>query len=83
MSRAALSLTTTQQERIDRLVRSGHYDGANDVVEQGLRLLEERERQASDFIAGIEDEIEKGLTSGDPTPMETVEELLISFRRAR
>jgi len=77
---STVSLTQEQQDLVDRLVRSGRFDGANDVVASGLRLLEEREREASRFIAGLEAEIEKGLGSGDALPMEPAEELLAAFR---
>jgi antitoxin ParD1/3/4 len=56
-----LSLTPQQQDLIDRLVSSGRFHGANDVVAAGLRLLEEREKQAADLVAGLEAEIDKGL----------------------
>ncbi|MGK6316821.1 type II toxin-antitoxin system ParD family antitoxin [Neorhizobium sp. DT-125] len=78
-----VSLTKEQQDLVDRLVRSGRFEGANDVVASGLRLLEEREREASRFIAGLEAEIEKGLRSGDAVPMEPAGELLAAFRRRK
>ncbi|WP_313195034.1 type II toxin-antitoxin system ParD family antitoxin [Shinella zoogloeoides] len=79
----AVSLTKEQQALVDRLVRSGRFDGTNDVVSTGLRLLEEREREAARFLADIEDAIESGLASGDAVEMETAESLVATFRRRR
>ncbi|MDX3930138.1 MAG: type II toxin-antitoxin system ParD family antitoxin [Shinella sp.] len=79
-SRSAVSLTVQQQELIERLVRSGRFDGVNDVVSTGLRLLEEREKQAANFIWGLEREIEKGINSGAAVPMESSDELRTMFR---
>ena len=76
-----VSLSKEQQALIDRLVRTGRFDGANDVVSSGLRLLEEREREAAAFVSGLEEEIEKGVSSGDPAEMEMAETLMAAFRR--
>ncbi|EUB95495.1 addiction module antidote protein, CC2985 family [Rhizobium sp. CF080] len=80
---SAVSLTPQQQDLIDQLVRSGRFDGANDVVATGLRLVAEREKEASAFIASLEEGIEKGLKSGNALPMESAEELLASFRQRK
>jgi antitoxin ParD1/3/4 len=81
--RTAVSLTREQKTFVDRLVRSGRFDGASEVVSTGLRLLEEREREAARFVAALEDEIEKGLESGDAVEMESAETLSAAFRRER
>jgi antitoxin ParD1/3/4 len=83
MPQASVSLTPQQLELVERLVRSGRFDGATDVVSTGLQLLEERERSASDFIGRIERAIEKGLASGEAAPMEPAQDLLARFRPAR
>jgi antitoxin ParD1/3/4 len=80
---SAISLDKQQQELIDRLVRSGRYGGANDVVATGLRLLEEREAQAATLVAEVEAEIATGLASGAAAPMEAADALLADFRRRR
>ena len=80
---AAVSLTEEQQKLVERLTRSGRFNGANDVVATGLRLLDEREKAAASFIAELEIEIEKGIASGDAAPMERVEDLLADFRQAQ
>lgn len=81
--RTAISLTREQQTLVDRLVRTGRFDGANDVVSTGLRLLEEREHETARFVAELEGEIERGLASGDATEMESAEALGAAFRHRR
>lgn len=80
---SAVSLNKKQQELIDRLVPTGRYGGANEIVAAGLRLIEEREAQASGFLNDLEAEIETGLASGDAVPMETAADLIADFRRSR
>lgn len=78
-----ISLTRQQQDLVEKLVRSGRFDGVHDVVAASLRLLEEREIQAAAFVADIEAEIDAGVRSGAATPMETAQELLAGFRSGR
>ena len=77
---SSISLTSEQQALVDDLVRTGRFAGANDVVATGLRLLEDRENQAAAFVSALEDEVELGLCSGEPAPMEPASTLLASFR---
>lgn len=79
----AISLDEKQQELVDRLVQSGRYDGASDVVAMGLKLVEERERNAAAFTADLEAEVEIGLSSGAAEPMESASDLIAEFRRHR
>ena len=37
-------LSDRQQEWVEKLVRSGRYQNASEVLREGLRLVEERER---------------------------------------
>jgi antitoxin ParD1/3/4 len=81
----SVSLTSHQQEFVESLVDSGRYQGVSEVVRAGLRLLEEREEKHKAFIARLEAAVEEGLASGEPEPLEPVEELIARFkaRRAR
>jgi antitoxin ParD1/3/4 len=80
---SAVSLTKEQQALVDRLVRSGRFDGTNDVVSTGLRLLEEHEREAAKVLAELEDAVGNGLASGEPVDMESAETLSALFRQRR
>ena len=77
----AIALDQKQRDLIDRLMRSGRFSSASDIVSRGLELLDEREADASRFLADIEAEVAKGLSSGPVGPMETAEQLLVDFRR--
>ena len=79
----AISLDDKQQQLVDRLVQAGRYDGANDVVAMGLKLVEERERNAQAFTQDLEAEVEIGLSSGPAIAMESAEELISEFRKNR
>ncbi|AYD01337.1 type II toxin-antitoxin system ParD family antitoxin [Neorhizobium sp. NCHU2750] len=78
-----ISLDDEQQKLIDRLVRAGRYHGANDVIAMGLKLIEERERQAEAFTSELEQAVDTGLASGPATLMENGSELIAAFRRPR
>ncbi len=78
---ATVVLTESQKEIVDRLVETGHYQGVDDVVSAGLHLLDDRDRQATSFIALLEREVLAGLESGSAVPMETADELLKMFRQ--
>ncbi|MBW9087518.1 type II toxin-antitoxin system ParD family antitoxin [Rhizobium wenxiniae] len=79
----AISLDDKQQQLVDRLVETGRYDGASDVVAMGLKLVEERERNAQAFTQDLEAEVEIGLSSGPAIAMESAEELISEFRKNR
>ena len=54
---------------IERLVQSGRYGSASDVVRAGLRLLEEREAK----VAALEDALVSGEKSGLATPFDSLD----------
>lgn len=80
---SAILLDDEQQELIDRLVREGRYNGTNDIIAMGLKLVEEREQQAEAFTSGLEAAVDAGLASGPSAPMENGSELIAEFRRSR
>ncbi|KAB0682683.1 type II toxin-antitoxin system ParD family antitoxin [Aureimonas leprariae] len=45
---------------VDTLVRSGRYASPAEVVEEGLRLVKEREKQLDWLRARLQDALEKG-----------------------
>lgn len=58
----ALQLAEPQRAFIDRQVETGRYASPAEVVDAGLRLLEEREDERSMLHA----ELRRGLASGTP-----------------
>jgi antitoxin ParD1/3/4 len=56
MSSRNVVLTERQEALIDTLVRSGRYHDADDVMQEGLRLLEDQE--------ALRAQVEEGRASG-------------------
>ena len=54
---------------IDQQVKGGRYDSASDVVEAGLRLLEEQEAR----LAALRAALIEGEQSGRPVPFDLEE----------
>jgi antitoxin ParD1/3/4 len=52
-----VSLTPTLQNYVRAKVRSGRYESASEVVRDSLRALQERERAAAGFWAGVRDQL--------------------------
>lgn len=65
-----ISLTPQLEELVKKKVSSGLYGSASEVVREGLRLLEERDRVRAMRIEELRGEIRQGLESGDPTPLD-------------
>jgi antitoxin ParD1/3/4 len=49
---------------IERLIESGRYSTASEVIRDGLRLIEEREQSREARLEWLRAEIQKGLDSG-------------------
>lgn len=54
-------LTDHHEEVIDRLVKSGRYQNASEVLREGLRLIELREAREAAKLAALRDAVEVGL----------------------
>ena len=52
------------------LLATGRYASASEVLRDGLRLLEDREKQREAKLAALKDAIREGLESGAPTPFD-------------
>ena len=59
-----IELTPRHKQYIDNKVKSGAYAAPDEVVREGLRLLE-AEEQRSRRIARLQAEVEKGFTGPD------------------
>lgn len=55
---------------VRELLASGRYASASEVLRDGLRLLEDRERQREAKIAALRDAIREGLESGAAAPLD-------------
>lgn len=61
------------EDFIKDLVQSGRYASASEVVRDGLRLIEDREKRRDVKLAELRDAIKQGLESGAPEPFDIVE----------
>lgn len=55
---------------VRELLASGRYASASEVLRDGLRLLEDREKQREAKIAALRDAIQEGLQSGPTAPLD-------------
>jgi antitoxin ParD1/3/4 len=60
-----ISLTKELEKLVEEKVKSGLYQTASEVVRDGLRLLEERDRLYRVRLEELRGEIRKGLESGE------------------
>jgi antitoxin ParD1/3/4 len=65
-----VSLTPHLEQFIHDTVSSGRYQSASEVVRTALRLMEDRERQRQPKLEWLRQEVQKGLDSGPPTPLD-------------
>jgi antitoxin ParD1/3/4 len=71
-------LTDHQQQLIERLVRSGRYQNASEVLRDGLRLLEQRDAQDAAKLRLLRDAARSGfaaLDRGEFKEFETISDL--------
>jgi len=55
-------LSEHQQELVETLVRSGRYQNASEVLREGLRLIEDRERMAQAKLKALKQAARQGWT---------------------
>ena len=55
-----ISIDERWQEFVDRIVESGRYGSASEVVREGLRLLEERERK----LQALREKLDRSIAQG-------------------
>jgi antitoxin ParD1/3/4 len=61
-------LTDQQAELVEKLVKSGRYQNASEVLQDGLRLLQRRELEESaklEALRGALDEAEAAVATGE------------------
>lgn len=57
---------------IERLVKKGRYNNASEVVREGLRLVEDRERMREKAIVDLRELVEESDRIGGASPAENV-----------
>jgi antitoxin ParD1/3/4 len=65
-----VSLTPELEKLVARKVKSGRYQTASEVVREALRVLEERDQVTMLRLTELRREVQKGLRSGKPQPMD-------------
>ena len=62
---------------IERLIASGRYSTASEIIRDGLRLIEEHEQNREAKLEWLRTEIQKGLDSG---PAEEVGDMFMRIK---
>jgi len=65
-----ISLTPQLETLVKNKVGSGLYGSASEVIQEALRLLEERDRLRYLRVEELRYEMKKGLDSGESTPLD-------------
>jgi antitoxin ParD1/3/4 len=82
-----VSLTPELEQFVHEKVKSGRYLSASEVVREGLRLLEERERLYQTKLAKLQQEIAIGIEQSDRGEVldgeAVIQELLDEIQQAR
>lgn len=63
----AISLPRDLELLVAKKLKSGRYPTAREVIREGLRLLDERDRMYDARLADLRKEIRKGFASGRAT----------------
>lgn len=66
-----IKLTEDREQFVRSLIRDGRYASEAEVIDEALRLLEQRDRGAGSERGRIESMLLDGLDSGPATPMTT------------
>lgn len=65
-----VSLTPQLEDLVKKKVESGLYGSASEVMREAPRLLDERDRLHAMRLEELRGEIQKGLESGEPAPLD-------------
>ena len=68
-----ISLNPHFEELVKGKVESGHYNSVSEVMREALRLLEERDQFRELRLEELRREIQKGIDSGEATPLDMEE----------
>lgn len=76
-----VSLTAHWRRFVQQRIKSGRYSSVSEVVRDGLRLIEERERDRDAELAGIKQAIELGWQQSQRGEMVSGPEVFDEIRR--
>ena len=76
-----VSLNPHFNDFIDKLIHSGSYNSASEVIRDALRLLEQEDAAKQARIAYFRSEIQKGIESGSSTEWNLDETLAKAHKR--
>jgi len=68
-----VSLTPELEQYVQDKVNSGMYYSASEVIREGLRLLQEKEKMNQFHLQQLRQDIQAGLDSGESTPLDMQE----------
>lgn len=78
-----ISLDPHSQDLVDALVQAGRYETGDDVVKDGLRLIEEREAKLQRLRDTLNASIERGGWRTDEEVAQSVEATLDAWELSR
>ena len=62
-----VSLTSELKNLVNSKVSTGMYNNASEVIREGLRLLDERDKLREAKLFALQEAINEGLASGEPS----------------
>ena len=65
-----ISLTRQLEQYVARQVKTGRYGSASEVVREGLRLLQQRDRSEQSKLEALREAVKAGRASGPATPLD-------------
>ncbi len=65
-----VSLTSKLEGMVKKLVKTGRYSSASEVVRDGLRLIDEREQLRHIKLQALKEAIKEGRESGESIPFD-------------
>jgi antitoxin ParD1/3/4 len=65
-----ISLNSHYEMLLQNKVATGFYESVNEVIQEALRLLEERDQLYEVQLKNLRNEIQQGINSGEATPLD-------------
>ena len=69
---ASYALGDQFERFVDKLIKSGRYNSKSEVIREGLRLLQDRERERAVKLEELRRAFREGIESGPRIPAEKV-----------